>query len=268
MPKVNSSTSSPSSQLEGALTGIPQPFRTKLVDRYLELKNRHTSGQYETAGLSAGKFAETVLRCLQQHLTGQHTLFGAKLPNFSAACRALENLPGAVGPESLRVLVPRALEFTYTLRNKRGIGHTGGDVEANHIDSAAVARVADWVVCELVRVFHALSLEEAQAIVEGLAVRELPSVWEVAGKRRVLEPGLTAKERTLLLLYSLVDEAVVTEDLCDWVEHSNLPNYRRDVLRPLHATRHIEYDQAAELVYLSPTGVAAAEELVRRARAI
>jgi hypothetical protein len=48
------------------------------------------------------------------------------------------------------------------MRNKRGIGHVAGDVDANAIDIATMARTADWIVCELIRINHGLSLEEAQ----------------------------------------------------------------------------------------------------------
>jgi hypothetical protein len=40
-----------------------------------------------------------------------------------------------------------------------------------------------------------------------------------------------------------------------WVEHSNASNYRRDVLRPLHKEKLVEYDQRAGTVVLSPPGV-------------
>jgi hypothetical protein len=54
-------------------------------------------------------------------------------------------------------------------------------------------RNADWVICELIRVFHGLSLEEAQVIVDAIAMRELPDIWAVAGKKRVLKKGLSRR---------------------------------------------------------------------------
>jgi len=95
-------------------------------------------------------------------------------------------------------------------------------VEADVIDIATMARCADWIVCELIRINHGLSLEEAQDIVDSLAVRQLTTIWEVGGKKRVLKPGLSAKDQSLLLLYSCPDSSVAIEDLCEWVEYSNL----------------------------------------------
>ena len=113
------------------------------------------------------------------------------------------------------------------------MGHVGGDVEANEIDAGTTARVSDWVICELIRVFHGLSLAEAQVIVNAIAVRELPDIWVVVGKKRVLKKGLSFKQQTLLLLYGEPD-AVLAQDLIAWTEHSNTTVYRRDVLRALH----------------------------------
>jgi hypothetical protein len=148
----------------------------------------------------------------------------------------------------------------YTLRNKRGIGHVGGDVDANRVDAITILHVADWTVCELVRLYHGLSLEEAQALVDSLSQRKLPVIWQVAGKRRVLAPELKAGDQTLLLLYGEQDDAVLAEDLCEWVEYSELRHYRRDVLVKLHGARLIEFDRDSDTVHLSPLGVERVEK--------
>lgn len=155
--------------------------------------------------------------------------------------------------------MPRALNFVYTLRNKRGIGHVGGDVDANKIDAATAVRIADWCICELIRIYHTLSIEEAQALLDGISLRQVPQVWAVGGKRRVLDPSLDLRSQALLLLYTVPNEAVPVEDLFDWTEHSHLGNFKRDVLRPLHAVRLIEYDSSTQTVVLSPTGAADVE---------
>ena len=90
----------------------------------------------------------------------------------------------------------------YEVRNNRGVGHVGGDVDPNHMDATLVVASAKWVVAELVRLFHAVDTKTATEIVEALITREVPAVWEVNGKRRVLTGGLTMKQKALLLLYS------------------------------------------------------------------
>lgn len=256
------STHKAKSTLENALAGVPSQFRTRLISAYERLKRDHSEARYEGAGLAAGKFCEIVLRMLQQHIRGTFTPFGTKIPNFADECRKLEASPTASAVESLRIVVPRGLNFLYTMRNKRGIGHVGGDVEANRIDSATLARLADWIVCELARVFHGLSLEEAQDLVDSLAVRQLPDVWEVAGRRRILRKGLSASQQVLLFLYADPSSFVLSEDLCTWVEYAQPSMFKRNVLRPLHKRRVIEFDEESDVVYISPLGVRDVEDSI------
>jgi hypothetical protein len=265
MPKASTSTTSnKKASLSAALAGIPVTFRTRIVKSYLEMKRRYAEARFDsswdTSGLSAGKFCEATLRFLQEHLTGTSIPFGQHIQNFPDECRKLIVLPKTSGVESLRIIMPRALVFLYTLRGKRGIGHQGGDVEANQIDAATVARVCDWIICELVRVFHGLSLEEAQGLVDSLSQRSIPDVWEIAGKRRIMRTDLGYSEQTLLLLYSQAEDGVLSEDLFAWTEHSNYAVYKSRVLRSLHKKRLLEYDRESEIVYISPKGISKVED--------
>lgn len=130
MPKGSSNISHDPS-LEDALINIPKVFRTRILKEYREIKKRYTaalySSEFDAAGLSTGKFSETMLRFLQHALTGASTAFGKHIPNFPDECRKLIQLPNTAGNESIRIIIPRALVFLYTLRGKRGIGHVGGD---------------------------------------------------------------------------------------------------------------------------------------------
>lgn len=257
---ASTSTSPRSALLDAALAGVPDAkLRARLIEAYLDLKKAHLEARYDLAGLNAGKFCEVVLRISQQRVLGASTPLGKRIPNFADECRALVVSPTAAGPESIREIIPRALVFLYTVRNKRGIGHVGGDVDANRVDTMTMTQTADWVVCELIRLFHGLSLEEAQDIVDTLSTRQLPLIWEVGGKKRVLRTGLSAAEEVMLLLYADNQMAVLTEDLCAWVEYSNPSVFRKKVLQKLHTERLIEYDTDSELVHLSPKGVAKVE---------
>lgn len=67
-------------------------------------------------------------------------------------------------PRSFQILIPRLLPALYEIRNNRNVGHVGGDVDPNFMDSTAVLGTANWIMAELVRVFHSVSTPEAQAI--------------------------------------------------------------------------------------------------------
>jgi hypothetical protein len=254
------STPKPEEILDVALGAIPKNFRQKLIEYYLRLKQRLAKRDYEASGLSAGKFCEMVLRTLQHEITGTSISFNKSIGNFYDECRKLIIFSAPNKSESLRVIIPRALAFLYTFRNKRSIGHQGGDVDPNAIDAATIARAADWVMCELIRCFHSLSLEDAQALVDSLSIRHLPDIWEVQGRKRVLRSDLESKDKALLLLYSCTDLGALSEDLCLWTKYSSPSMFKTRVLRPLDAAGLVDYDEDIDYVVLSPLGVARVED--------
>jgi len=147
----------------------------------------------------------------------------------------------------------------YEIRNNRGVGHVGSDVNPNHMDSVAVLYMSKWLVAELVRVFHGLDTVAASEAVDALLERELQVVWSTGGKKRVLTNKLTLHDKTLLLLYS--EPGAITEaELRGWVEASNPSSYRRNVLREAHKNKLLEYDEAAHTVRLSPKGARYVED--------
>jgi hypothetical protein len=183
------------------------------VRSYTDLKTDSLEGQFDAIGVRAGRLAEVILRVLQHVLTGTHTPLTASLSNFKGESEKLERLPPAAGPDGLRILMPRALAFLYTLRNKRDFGHTGGEVDANEIDASTATRLADWCMCELVRVCHNMPIDDAQTLCDAIAERRLPKIWNVLGRKRVLDTSLSYREQVLLFLYSELESGVPTEDL-------------------------------------------------------
>jgi len=240
--------------LDSALATIPDVYRRRLIKHYAALKQAFARGAFDSCGTQAGKFSETLIRYVQHALEGASLPWGQQV-NIYAESRRLEGLPHTSGPESIRVFIPRALCFLYTLRNKRGFAHVGGDLDSDPIDAATCVRVADWCVCELIRVMHGLSLEDAQALVDSLAARTIPEIWHVSGRRRVLRTDLDYKSQALLLLYSELSAAVLAEDLFDWTEYARFDHFKARVLKPLHSARLIEWDREAGTIQLSPTGI-------------
>lgn len=254
--------STPQADLEQALGGIPAAYRKRLAKAHTKMKAAHRAHEYDSCGVQAGKICETLIRYLQHELLGSVTAFGTTLPNFSDLCKSMEKTPKAAGPEELRILIPRALNFVYTMRNKRGMGHEGEEVDPREADASAVVVLANWCVSELIRVTSTLPMEDAQRIVDALAERELPVVWSGAGRKRVLDPQMQRRDQVLTLLYSEPDEATPIEDLCSWVEAPRLDNFRSRVIEPMHKDRLVEYDRESETVLLLPPGLSAAEALL------
>jgi len=242
-----------------ALTGIPSGLRRELLEAFSEIVRNFREGRWEPSELNGGKLCEVVHSILRGHVDAKFPKKATKPRNMVDACRALESADATQFPRSVRIQIPRMLIGLYEVRNNRGVGHVGGDVEPNHMDAKLVLESSKWIVAELVRVFHEVDTAEATRVVDDLVEKTVPVVWEVGSKRRVLDPSLSKKDQTLLLLYS-VSGPVSERDLFSWVEHSNASTYRRDVLRRCHRDRLIEYDEESGEVELSPTGIAYVEE--------
>lgn len=131
---------------------------------------------------------------------------------------------------SARILIPRMMMGLYDIRNNRGVGHAGAEVDPNHMDATAVLYGAKWLMAELVRLLHALTTDAATAIVDGLIEREVAWVWTHGDKKRVLRNGLTWKQKTLVLMLTEAGD-VAAADLFRWLEHPDLPSFRKDVLK-------------------------------------
>jgi hypothetical protein len=146
----------------------------------------------------------------------------------------------------------------YEIRNNRGVGHAGGDVDPNAMDAAVAVAIAKWVVAELVRLFHEVPIHEAQRIVEMITQRAVPIIWAVNDTFRVLDTSLSMRDKMLLLLYQST-ERVEEAQLVKWVEHSNPSVFRRDVIMRAHRSRLIEYDRSSRTVQISPLGMSHVE---------
>jgi len=173
------------------------------------------------------------------------------------ACKALEQATQA--PRSIRIQIPRMIVALYEVRNNRNVGHVGGDVDPNHMDAVCVLQMSKWIVAELLRVLHQMPVDDTADLVDALVEREVPLVWKVGDKKRVLDPKMSMKDKTLLFLHGSAGP-VAEADLISWTEHSNAAVYRRDILRRAHRAKLIEYDPEANTAVISPRGVAYVEE--------
>jgi hypothetical protein len=233
-----------------ALGLIPQGLRSELLAEFAKITRNYREGRWEAAELDGGRLCEVAYTILDAHTSGSpYPATASKPSNFKRSCEALES---RIGSESARLTIPRLLVALYDVRNRRGVGHVGGDVGANHMDSELVLAMSKWIVAELVRLFHNIDVKTATDVVNALVDRSLPVIWEVEGVKRVLNTGLSLTAQTLTLLYS-EPGAISDNDLAKHLEQDRLANYRR-VLDRLHRARAIEWNKATGMATLSPRG--------------
>jgi hypothetical protein len=121
------------------------------------------------------------------------------------------------------------------------------------MDATAILAISNWVMAELVRVFHAVPVQEAQQVVDALVERKIPLVWQSGDIKRVLNPRLSLKDQVLVLVASCPSGSTV-RDLLKWTEVKTL-SYLNKTLQSLHKNRLIEFGKKQGTVELLPAGV-------------
>ena len=236
------------------LSGVPAGLRTPLLGSFATIVRNYREGRWEPSELNGGKLCEVVYSILKGHIDGKMPNRPSKPRNMVDAAKDLEKADQNIFPRAVRVQIPRVLMALYEIRNNRGVGHVGGDVDPNRMDARMVLEMSKWMLADLIRVFHNLDTATASSVVEALVERTVPIVWEVGDIRRVLDPTLKMRDQSLLLLYA-TPTPVKDRDLFAWVEHSNFTVFTDKVLQPLHKARLVEYNKNSGLLQLSPTGV-------------
>lgn len=245
-----------------ALHSIPEGLRRPLLDEFSDIVNNFMEGRWLPAELSGGRFCEIVYTILNGYPSGSYPSFPTKPSNFVDACRRLEN--NSNSPRSFQILIPRLLPALYEVRNNRNVGHVGGDVDPDLMDSSVVVSITSWILAELIRVFHEVTTDEAQKLVESIVERRVQVVWKSGDFRRVLKPDLSLNDQVLLLL-ATCNSKVQVDQLFAWTDYDNRSYFNR-VLRKLHDRRFVEFNQTFGDVELLPPGYDSVEKIMKTIR--
>ncbi len=245
--------------LTNLLGSIPVTLKNELVKTFNEIARNYREQRWEPSELNGGKYCEVVYTILKGYTEGKFPSKASKPKNMVDACNKFEQIPSSSFPRSVRIQIPRIIIALYEIRNNRGVGHVGGDVDPNHMDATIVLYMVKWIMAELIRLFHNVNTDIATEAVERITDRTLPILWKVGGKIRVLDTSINMTEKTLVVLYYNRD-SVAENLLVDWVEYTNLSVYCRDILRKAHKNKLIEYDKANKQVTISPKGIKYVED--------
>ena len=246
---------------------IPASLRDPLIESYREIASNFAEHRWGPSELDGGKLCECVYWIIDGTLKGTYPAKPSKPRNMRSACYDIESGPKSAHPadDSLRILLPRMLPPLYDIRNNRGVGHVGGDVNPNKMDATAVYSMASWIMAELVRIFHNVTTEQAQDAVDALAERKLPLIWDTGSIKRVLNADLSNRDQTLVLLYQSI-RWVSDVELSESVEYSSASMYRKNILAKLHKERLIEFEKKAKRAKISPKGTAYVETEILKTR--
>jgi len=243
------------------LNSIPDGLKLPLLETYNEIQKNYRESRWEPSELNGGKLCEIIYTIIKGYADASYPARPSKPRNMVLSCQKMENENPSLS-RSIRIQIPRMIIALYEIRNNRGVGHSGGDVNPNHMDAIAVLYMSKWLMSELVRIYHNVDTTQASDIIDSIVERKFSLVWEVNGMKRILDELLTMKDKTLILLYHSINY-VNEKDLIVWLEHSNPSVLRRDVFRKLHKDKFIEFDEANHTLHLSPKGVKYVEESIQ-----
>jgi hypothetical protein len=241
-----------------ALAALPSSLRDELLNEYRKILQNYLEHRWQPSELSAGIFCEIVYTIVSNFPTGKYPAQAKKPKSMVDACRALESVTSV--PRSFQILIPRLLPALYEIRNNRGVGHVGGDVDSNHMDATVAVSLCKWILAELIRVFHSLSIEDAQALADAVAERTVPIIWESPETKRILDPSLELKEQILLFL-ATSSLSISRADLRLWTESKNRDHFNK-VLKAAHKMRLINLSADGKTAQILPPGTRYVEKLL------
>ena len=201
----------------------------ELLDAHSEAKRNFYLGGLRLSAVEGGRFCEAAFRILQDVTQGNHTPLGKTLPKTDELISKLSQLDGSKFNDAIRIHIPRSLRLVYDIRNKRDTAHLADGIDPNLQDATLVVTVIDWVLAELIRLYHSVPANEALRIVESIVKRVAPAVQDFNGYLKVLNPGLGVSDHCLVLLYQKGEDGATYGDLESWVR----PPMRRNLKRTL-----------------------------------
>jgi hypothetical protein len=206
-------------KIESSLSSnVPADIAKAMLDAHAELKENFYFEKFRPSELEGGRFAEAAIRVVQHLASGKHDPLGKPLPKFDKLVDDLSKLPSASAHDSLRIHIPRALWSIYGVRNRRNVGHVGGDVDPNRADAHFVMGVCDWVLAELIRLTFNCPLTEAQSIVDNLVERRIPIVQDIGGFPKILRTDLSIPDKIMALAYVKGAQGMEIKELQKWLK--------------------------------------------------
>jgi hypothetical protein len=242
--------------IETIRQGLAKSHSKKLVDElleaYIEAKRNFYLGGLRLSAVEGGRFCEAAFRILEEATTGKFTDLGKQL-DIEKLRERLANLPSTAYSDSIRLHIPRALRVVYDVRNKRDTAHLADNIDPNLQDSSLVIYSLDWVLAELVRLYHTVPANEAQNIVESLVTRRAPVVQDFAGFLKVLNPALLAGDYALVLLYQRGKNGATSAELSTWSKPKMRANLKATLNRLVNERAFVHFD--GRLYFITESGM-------------
>jgi len=242
---------------------LENTFSRELLDKIFEsyqlISEHYYLSKHRPCCFEGGRFAEVAIRMLQQVFTGTHIPLGKSITNFSNEVLKLEKADKTKYTESLRIQIPRTLQVIYDIRNKRDIGHVGGDVDANFSDATLSLVSCNWVLTEFIRIYYTSDITTAQNIVNSIVKIRIPLIQDFNGFLKILKPDLKLPSKILAFLYYRGSEGAEITELNEWLGNRVLVGHMNVTLDKLEHEKAYIHRKAA-CCFITDTGRKYVEE--------
>lgn len=173
-------------------TNIDASIVDDILKSYAKLLAKHRASKLDEALVAGGRFVEHTLRAIEYVRTKKVL---SEIKSVAATNTKIENDTSL--PETLRLLIPRALYgMVYNIRSKRNAVHVK-EIDPRGIDVAMCVAAASWVLAELIRMFHVSDEKSVAHCMSVLSRTAIPFIESIDGEVFV---GKLVKPRYEVLL--------------------------------------------------------------------
>jgi hypothetical protein len=114
------------------------------------------------------------------------------------------------------------------------------------------------VLAELVRLYHGVSADQAQKIIEDLVEKDVPAIQEIDGHPTILS-DLQPREQALLLLYRAGAAGATLDELVAWLRLDRKDHLKNRLLK-LDDDKLVLHHPASKRFHITTRGVKYVEE--------
>jgi hypothetical protein len=197
---------------------IDSDILSHVFEHYAILKTSFRLQDWEKCLVRAGKFSEAVMKAIYFIRNGKVT------QQISVDTEINEVNKRSDLPESIRLLIPRAVRVLYDHRSRRGGAH--GSFDPNAMDCAVVVPIADWILGELVRLYCTVDPDRAMKFVIDITTKSIPIVERIGEDYVVLEKGASARQEISYILYTRYPNRTRNNQLVRWIPNHSAANIR------------------------------------------
>ena len=115
----------------------------------------------------------------------------------------------------------------------------------------------DWVLAEFVRIYHGVSPQKTQGIIERIVARKAPAVEDFNGFLKVLRPKLQVSDYALLTLFEAGKAGATYQQIEAWVQPKMRANLRRALDRLVNNQATVHFNSGS--YFITKLGIAEVE---------